>query len=226
MPLEFEVADTIMGSDTTDATAVIDRPEDMVNGPSEGRDETQGEQSCEPEANGDDEPLTDQEEEPQLTPEQKAAAEEKHRLNIEAATEEHKSLAVQRSEAESELKELKASEKAALKRIIWLTQSGPSYPKPAKPSDRGSGEGAAVCNEDTSWRQIDTSTLLDGIKGMGAKKAELLTELAPTLGDLEDLRAEASVEHEPFHAKLPKGIGQDMADELEERMLNASAGQA
>lgn len=227
MSLEFDVAET--GNDSDSATAVADRPEDMVNGPDEAGVEYEDHPKDGAEVAADDEsqPVEQASEfelEPELTPEQKQIAEEKHRLNIDSATEEHKSLAVQRSDLEGQLKDLKASEKAALKRLIWLMEAGPVYPKPAKANESTSDDGdedsaGAVINEDTSWREIHTSTLLDGIKGMGAKKVEAMIELAPTLGDLEDLRAEASVEHEEFRAKLPRGIGKEMTDELEERML-------
>jgi hypothetical protein len=211
MPLEFDVIETEVATASDAATAVVDRPEDMVNGPDEGSDSTA--------ASEHSDEASPEPDEQELTPEQKQAAEDKHQANIEAATEEHKSLAVQRSEAEAELKELKASEKAALKRIIWLTQSGPQYPKPAKAKPANDDGTEGDINEDASWREINTSTLVDGIRGMGVKKAELVVDLAPTLGHLEDLRAEASSEHEPFHTKLPKGVGSDMADELEDRML-------
>lgn len=69
------------------------------------------------------------------------------------------------------------------------------------------------------WRNVLTSDLLFGIKGLGAKKLEALIDLAPTLGALEDLRGEASKSHKTFVEVLPKGIGLELSSAIEERIL-------
>lgn len=162
--------------------------------------------------------------------EQREQAEHAHAIEVADAKEEHFDLAVRRSEAEANLKELKADEKAALKNLKNLLRRGPNYPQPpdkiAKAVKEG-GERSAIQvddpNADESWKAIPTSSLLEGIKGMGDKKVEAVIALAPTLGDMEELRAQAGIAHKPFASVLPRGVGGTLADELEERVLDAVA---
>lgn len=72
---------------------------------------------------------------------------------------------------------------------------------------------------DDAWRQTDTADLCGEIKGMGAKKLDALIAAAPTAGDLEDLRGEASRAHQSFSEVLPKGFGQAIADAIENALL-------
>ena len=57
------------------------------------------------------------------------------------------------------------------------------------------------------WEAKPTRDLLEGINGLGAKKLEAIVDLAPTVGDLERIRGEASQQFLPFAACLPKGCG-------------------
>jgi hypothetical protein len=77
--------------------------------------------------------------------------------------------------------------------------------------------------EPDAWKRIPVDSLLDGVKGMGAKKREALNESVATLGDLEALRAKASKEHLHFSKVLPKGFGEALTDSLEAKMLEAIA---
>ena len=70
-----------------------------------------------------------------------------------------------------------------------------------------------------NWRDMPTRDLLDGIKGMGAKKLDAICDLAPTVGKLEELRCDASRAHKLFKEVLPKGCGEAMADEIENRLI-------
>lgn len=82
----------------------------------------------------------------------------------------------------------------------------PSHP--AKPQD------------DNAWRSASIEDLqLDQIKGFGKKKRDALYEACPTMGDLEDLRAEASKQHKQFSDVLPDGFGQKLADEIENAII-------
>jgi hypothetical protein len=162
--------------------------------------------------------------------ERRLLAEQQHQIEISAAKEDHFSLAVKRSELENELKDIKADEKAALRNLRNLIKRGPNYPQPKSKIDEAvatGGERSAITVDDPAaddtWKLIPTSTIIDGIKGMGAKKAEAIISLAPTLGDLEELRAKAGIAHKPFATVLPKGVGGGMADELEERILDTTA---
>lgn len=156
---------------------------------------------------------------------QECVAEEHHKIEVAAAKEEHFSLAVKRSELENELKDIKADEKAALRNLRNLIKRGPNYPQPKSKIDEAvaaAGEPSAIVVDDPSaddtWKQVATSEIIDGIKGLGGKKAEAIISLAPTLGDLEELRAKASLVHKPFGSVLPRGIGGGMADEIEDRI--------
>jgi len=70
-----------------------------------------------------------------------------------------------------------------------------------------------------AWRDKPTADLLDGLKGLGQKKLDALVDAAPTAGDLEDLRGEASRAHQAFREKLPSGFGQKIADAIEDRLI-------
>lgn len=75
--------------------------------------------------------------------------------------------------------------------------------------------------ESLDWRNVLLANIgINGIKGLGKKKREALTELCPTLGAFEDLRAKVGKDAATLQELLPKGIGQAMADELEELVLN------
>ena len=71
------------------------------------------------------------------------------------------------------------------------------------------------------WRQVPITELkLTTVVGMGRTKRERLIELVPTLGHFEDLRTQASIQHDELHSLMPKGIGQDTTNMIEERFLN------
>ena len=155
-------------------------------------------------------------------------AEQQHEIEVAAAKEDHFSLAVKRSELENELKDIKADEKAALRNLRNLIKRGPNYPQPKSKIDEAvatAGEPSAIqvddANADITWRELSLAPLLDGIKGLGAKKLEALLELCPTIGDWEELRAKAGVAHKPVSDVLPKGIGGSITDEIEERVYLA-----
>ena len=142
----------------------------------------------------------------------------------------------------AELKEAKAELKVAEKKLLRVSKEGPQYrkkpePKPAVDERQAVADGmsammdAAVATSDPdplpdpadeAWRSIKTETLVQGIERFGAKKQEALIELCPTLGDLVELQKKASLACMPFHEMLPKGIGQGIADELEERIAAKS----
>jgi hypothetical protein len=80
----------------------------------------------------------------------------------------------------------------------------------------GASDGGPGAAED--WRDYPTAKLLEGVKGMGPKKLEAIIEEAPTVGKLEDLRGQASMAHKSFQQVLPKGCGETMAEEIENRL--------
>jgi hypothetical protein len=129
------------------------------------------------------------------------------------------------------LKDAKAELAVASKRLQRLAATGPTYrtkPEPKQEPDPTTNDLPEMGDpfedepeESTEWRSIKTDTLLEGIERLGAKKRESIIDACPTLGDLEDLRGEASKQFKQFKDLLPKGIGDGIASELEERMIEA-----
>lgn len=74
---------------------------------------------------------------------------------------------------------------------------------------------------DDSWRSVLlTEVGINLIRGLGAKKLEALCDLCPTLGDFEDLRARVGKDAATLPELMPKGIGQQACDAIEETVLN------
>lgn len=118
----------------------------------------------------------------------------------------HDGLVVEMQEVAAEMLSLTADKKLPVK------------PKAEQPATTDSAaEPEAI--EDNAWRATMTADLLKGMKGMGAKKLEAICDLAPTVGHLEDLRADASRQVKPFKDLLPKGCGQGLADAIEDRLV-------
>lgn len=94
------------------------------------------------------------------------------------------------------------------------------------PIDESSQEPAASSTNDTdqddlAWRSVPITDLdLSKIRGLGTKKREALLDLCPTLGALEDLRAKVGRDAASLPELMPKGIGQQACDQLEELLLD------
>lgn len=130
----------------------------------------------------------------------------------------------QLADAKENLKIAKSNEKLALYQLVRISTEGPKFRDKPTPVVAPVDSPVVSSENPTSsddWRSIQTSTLLEGIEGLGAKKREDLLDSFPTLGSLEDARAEASKEFVPFRSKLPRGIGEKIADAIEEAMLSA-----
>lgn len=130
----------------------------------------------------------------------------------------------QLADAKENLKIAKSNEKLALSQLVRISTEGPKFRDKPTPVVAPVDSPVVSSENPTSsddWRSIQTSTLLEGIEGLGAKKREDLLDSFPTLGSLEDARAEASKEFVPFRSKLPRGIGEKIADAIEEAMLSA-----
>lgn len=138
-------------------------------------------------------------------------------------------------------KEAKAEYKQCLSDLMDGEKKGPELPK--KPEcityerflelkeqaekSGGTGEGGEVKplslyqpNQDEEWKAVPTSKIFEGktIKGLGKKKIEAVCDVAPTLGELEELRNQASLKHLHFCKMLPKGIGEELADAIQDLM--------
>lgn len=79
---------------------------------------------------------------------------------------------------------------------------------------------AAPAVDPDAWRKLSTAELLKGVPRLGETKLAMIIEVAPTVGDLEDLRRQASEKHKQFKEVLPKGCGQGVADAIEDRLID------
>jgi len=99
---------------------------------------------------------------------------------------------------------------------------GKVIPKPPAKPIAVSQEAATLADQsladpvDESWRIHSTAEIFAGVKGLGKKKLEALVDLAPTLGALVDLHAEAGLAHKTFKEVLPAGFGEKMCDSIED----------
>lgn len=148
----------------------------------------------------------------------RANAESQFRESVKEAEEDLVEANLREKELAGELKAAKSHRTDCIERLQRLKVRGPQafyiQPQQKKPND-------AEQPESTDWRSVETEGLLQNIEGMGKKKLESIVELFPTLGDLEDARGEASKDHQSFSSVLPKGIGQQLADQIENAMIEA-----
>ena len=97
--------------------------------------------------------------------------------------------------------------------------------EPAKDGSQGdesTGVVSSPSSDDNAWRSISTAVLFDPpIKGCGDKKRDAIVDQCPTLGHFEDLRCRVGRDADSLHKLLPKGVGLELASELEERLLSA-----
>lgn len=88
-----------------------------------------------------------------------------------------------------------------------LAEPGPILPASASP--------------DTTWKRVETEAALDlaNFFGLGPSKKQRIIDMVPTMGDFERLRWLARKANRHLAQMLPKGIGEDVADELENRAI-------
>lgn len=96
-----------------------------------------------------------------------------------------------------------------------LAKPNISQPTITEPEPSNVGQGG----QDNSWRIEPTANIIEGLPGLGSKKFDAIVELCPTVGDLEDKRAEAAKDFLPFKAALPKGCGESIANAIEDALL-------
>lgn len=121
--------------------------------------------------------------------------------------------------AKEEAKDCKASWEAA---VTHLTKVIDEATKPMPLFDRTAPKDETPADPtDESWRATPIDEIFLGIKGLGEKKRDAIREAIPTLGAFEDLRKKASLAGDPLREHMPKGVGQEACDQLEEASLNA-----
>lgn len=138
------------------------------------------------------------------------------------------SLVLKLSAAEAEYKAAKKEHKELLEKLYFLStmeQKLPDAPTREKFRQRLEAEEraeqqAASDEQWTGWETEPTRPLVESIDGLGKKKVDQICELFPTLGDLQKARVEASNEWVYFKEKLPKGIGEQSADAISEKLLD------
>ncbi len=134
------------------------------------------------------------------------------------------------------LKEAQAERKQCLSDLMDGERNGPELPKKPecisyadflKMKEAAGNDPIAIAgtinkepNQDEEWKSVPTSKIFEGktIKGLGPKKIEAVCDVAPTLGELEELRNQASLKHLHFCKMLPKGIGEELADAIQDLM--------
>lgn len=128
------------------------------------------------------------------------------------------------NELSDERKEAKKEYEVSLLRLRSAAAAveGMADKMPVRQATKQEGDQAEPSDtpfDQNAWRETATRELLSGVKGLGAKKLDAIVDLAPTAGHLEDLRAEASRGHKSFKEVLPKGCGQNIADAIEDRLV-------
>jgi hypothetical protein len=134
------------------------------------------------------------------------------------------------------LKEAQAERKQCLSDLMDGERNGPELPKKPecisyadflKMKEAAGNDPIAIAgtinkepNQDEDWKSVPTAKIFEGetIKGLGPKKIEAVCDVAPTLGELEELRNQASLKHLHFCKMLPKGIGEELADAIQDLM--------
>lgn len=132
------------------------------------------------------------------------------------------------SAAEAQYKAAKKEHKELLEKLYFLAsmeQRVPEAPTREKfrqriEAGKRAEEQSANDQQWTGWEGDSTEQLIAEIDGLGKKKIAQIVELFPTLGDLQKARIAASNEWVHFAEKLPKGIGEQTADAISEKLLD------
>jgi len=128
-------------------------------------------------------------------------------------------------ELKEETKEVKKSLEESVIELRRLLQSSheeqPLFDKPVVNNPTGDSHGGqSQVAPVTGWETESIKVLLTpAIPGMGKKKAESLLDEVPTLGDFEKLRSQVGRDADHLSKLLPKGFGEKLTDDLEERQL-------
>lgn len=139
---------------------------------------------------------------------------ELERLYVDATMEalEKQEQASAAAKAFKEARELQNDLAAELRSLKQATEGSLEVTFASEASDAPAGS--------LAWRDVSVTELgLHLIKGFGEKKRGLFREHVPTIGALEDLREQASKTGCHLSDLLPKGVGREIADEIEESQL-------
>lgn len=124
--------------------------------------------------------------------------------------------------AKDSMAERTAALRSLIRQAIQIREGNANDKKRPLLNPPGEAATATVETANEDWQKIPTDILLDPpIEGFGAKKRTALLEAVPTLGDFETLRGRVGIDAATLRELLPKGIGEQAADALEERLLTA-----
>jgi hypothetical protein len=151
-----------------------------------------------------------------------AIASEKARLEYERAQEKTE---VRRQEVKSLLESfcerlaaIRDPQSAALVAQVQSSMQDQPGSETSEASGSSDTSGSIEVSDWHQWCKIPTSQIIDGIPGLGDKKATFLVDEFPTIGDLEAARVEADKSHRHFCKVLGKGFGEKTGDAILDAM--------
>lgn len=128
--------------------------------------------------------------------------------------------------AKEQLKVAKAMYEDSVQVLRDLAAQNDEDDRPLFDSPPGGSETASDSESEPveDWKLESIQVVLaEPIRGLGNKKVEALVDAVPTLGDLEKLRTQVGKDSDHLAGLLPKGIGKETADEIENRALEFAA---
>jgi hypothetical protein len=130
-------------------------------------------------------------------------------------------------ELKEDVKEIKAELKTEIQNLRKLSQAKhenrPLFPSGGMSVDPVVEPVKTIqqVSDGDQWAKQPIERLLEPpIPGMGQKKIDALIDEVETIGEFEKLRAEVGRDFEHLSKLLPKGFGEKLADELENRQLD------
>lgn len=136
---------------------------------------------------------------------------------LKAAEDDYMEASLYVKDLQERLKKAKKEQKEALDYVWDLKLEGPAIPTSLPDPDKVALTETEF-SEDTTWREITMLEVIDGIEGLGTKKRQALLEAFENFGQLEDARSKASTQHKPFKDILPDGLGETVAQKLDDRI--------
>ena len=122
-------------------------------------------------------------------------------------------------ELKENVKEIKAELKTEIQNLRKLSQAKHEN-RPLFPVDEKPIAADDVSRQSYEWESQPIEKLLEPpIAGMGQKKIDALIDQVRTVGEFEKLRAEVGRDFDHLSKLLPKGFGEKLADEIENRQL-------
>ncbi len=145
------------------------------------------------------------------------AAEAAFEEKLKEAEEDYMQASLYVKDLQERLKKAKKEQKEALDYVWDLKLEGPAIPTTVPDANKVAASDSEVA-EDKTWREITMLEVIEPIEGLGTKKRQALLEAFSNFGELEDARGKASLQHKPFKDLLPDGLGETVAQKLDDRI--------